>query len=276
MSSSSSDKHSQSSRSSCSLNALAQAAAMQRPSSPSPPRSLSSGKKVVRSRPSSPSPQQVSKRLKQNAARASPSPGPELPPILIASLASGSISKSFSMPSFDYMPPMSEISSLAGSGCTCGVQCACPGCAEHRSSDDPSRERKNCADGCGMCIDPSVEDTFIKMRQPHSGSNTSFLDQFFARAASLPSPPPNRQMSALLDPMNTTVFANNASTTAVNLPKLECCGGSCSCPPGGCTCGGSCVGCCADEKERSKSPPLSRSVSVPEERPTQSIRSCCA
>ncbi|KAF9056407.1 hypothetical protein BJ165DRAFT_512390 [Panaeolus papilionaceus] len=277
-SSSSSDNYSRPSQSSCSLDALAQAAAMQRSSSPTPTRSLSTGKKVPRSRPSSPTPQQASKRLKKIAVHTSPSPGPELAPILISSPAPDSTVKSFTMPTFDYMPPMSEISSLAGSGCTCGVECACPGCVEHRGSDDPSRERKNCEDGCGMCIDRSVEDTFIKMRQPLSGSSTSFLDQFFARAASLPSPPPHRQMSTLLDPMNTTVYTNNPLPLGVNLPKLECCGGRCSCPAGDCTCGGSCAGCCADEKERSKSPLLSRSRSLTKDIPPtpQAQQSCCS
>ena len=146
-------------------------------------------------------------------------PGPDLAPIRL------SPSSPFppSIPDFPSMPSMSEISLLAGSGCTCGVLCACPGCDEHNSVADTG---KRCGDGCGACIDPSIEVALPHATQAKEGTN--FLDRFFAQAAALPPPPAHRKMNTYdLDPMNTRIFSHSSSSQpldfgVVNLPKLKC------------------------------------------------------
>lgn len=152
------------------------------------------------------------------------------------------------------MPPLSTIASLAGSGCTCGVQCACPGCLEHRGAEHASKDRKDCANGCGTCVDHS-----IGIALPNSEPGTNYLDKFFARAAALPAPPANRKMGVGmdLDPMNVTVYPDAARDAGergvafglVNLPKLECCSGRCECPNGTCGCGKFCSGRCVEHED---------------------------
>jgi len=174
------------------------------------------------------------------------------------------------------MPPIEQIASLAGSGCTCGVCCACPGCVEHRGSDHADYERRNCADGCGTCVDPSLEtslpwstgagsSSFTPYSHPRSsntlGAKESFLDRFFARAAALPPPPEYRKTSVILDPMDTTVYLNKVGPT-VTLPRLECCGGVCTCPEGQCSCRSSCVGCVDEVEESSPSAPTHKGSSL--------------
>jgi hypothetical protein len=155
---------------------------------------------------------------------------------------------STSMPEFPSMPPISEFTSFAGSGCTCGVKCACPGCSEHQSKSDTNHERRNCAEGCGSCIDPSLGMALPSLGNSQTG--TSILDRFFATAAALPAPPTYRKTSSYhIDPMNTTVHSSSTGQHSftlgcVKLPKLECCGGQCICPNGQCNCGVSLVGCC--------------------------------
>lgn len=200
-------------------------------------------------------------RHKVRKPHASPSPGPDLAPLLyLSSPLSTSSSATMTprpMPDFPTMtmPPMSEITSLAGSGCTCGIECGCPGCVEHRGPTQANEEHQDCADGCGTCIDESMGTALpgVNNNQP---SGSSFLDRFFARAAALPPPPPNRRMD--FDPMDTTVFSPTSWQAdpfgAVNLPKLECCGGQCNCPTGQCSCRTSCAGCCdpADSQQRTQ------------------------
>ncbi|KAJ7218434.1 hypothetical protein GGX14DRAFT_560771 [Mycena pura] len=71
-----------------------------------------------------------------------------LPPIFFDEAA-------ITVPTFATMtvPPMSTITSLAGSGCSCGLECACPGCVEHHGPEHVDRDRPGCADGCGTCVD---------------------------------------------------------------------------------------------------------------------------
>lgn len=178
-----------------------------------------------------------------------PSPGPELPPILLPSP-----SHSMPIPTFATMPPMSAITSLAGTGCTCGLRCACPGCVEHRGTTHVVGDRTDCAEGCGTCVDHASG--IALPDHTENNSTISILDQFFARAAALPAPPTNRKMGTGLhfDPMNIMVYPETARETEqrgaafglVSLPKLECCGGRCGCPNGRCGCGKTCDGCCAD------------------------------
>ena len=159
-------------------------------------------------------------------------------------------SVSFSIPDFPIMPPLQTIVSLAGSGCTCGLRCACPGCTEHRGQEHALPDRKNCADGCGTCID---ERTASLPSITGSQDAMTIFDRFLAHAATLPAPPRRKGVGVQLDPTDITVYPNCAweseeSANAfglVNLPKLECCGGSCGCPDSRCGCGNSCNGCCS-------------------------------
>jgi len=187
------------------------------------------------------------------------------------------------VPTFPTMPPMSTITSIAGSGCTCGVRCACPGCVEHRGTEYASKDRRDCADGCGTCIDHQSG-----VALPNSESGINFLDKFFARAATLPAPPSNRKMGVGmdLDPMNVMVYPDAARDAGergvafglVNIPKLECCGGHCGCPDGTCGCGNSCIGRCADYNDKE----LEMAVTTPSVQRTSIVavspvlRSCCA
>lgn len=187
------------------------------------------------------------------------------------------------------MPPLSTIASLAGSGCTCGVQCACPGCLEHRGAEHASKDRKDCANGCGTCVDHS-----IGIALPNSEPGTNYLDKFFARAAALPAPPANRKMGVGmdLDPMNVTVYPDAARDAGergvafglVNLPKLECCSGRCECPNGTCGCGKFCSGRCVEHEDENtrkqgiivapEAAPLVQGTLVKAGSPVS--RSCCA
>lgn len=224
------------------------------------------------SRPGSPG----NNASRKEAKRASEAPqrGPDLPPILLTTPSSSELR--VNLPNFETMPPMSMITSLAGSGCTCGLTCACPGCLEHRGPEHASKERKDCVDGCGTCIDHS---TGIAL--PGCDSNKlagitmpNYLDRFFARAAALPAPPSNRRrgIGVELDPMDVTVYPDVARDAGerglvfglVNLPKLECCGGRCGCADTICGCGKTCDGCC-EKYGGDEAAEISEIVKVPKE-----------
>lgn len=183
-----------------------------------------------------------------------------LPPLLYADPSSSSTLQDISpptMPDFGFMPPIKQIASLAGSGCTCGVQCACPSCAEHNGNGYGLSQKKNCADGCGTCIDPNLQfslpsntgagsSMFPSLSHESSsdllGNKESFLDRFLACAAALPPPPEYRKTLVHLDPMDTTIYSNKFGPR-INLPRLDCCGGRCTCPGDLCSCTPSCAGC---------------------------------
>ncbi|TDL28952.1 hypothetical protein BD410DRAFT_781511 [Rickenella mellea] len=140
--------------------------------------------------------------------------------------------------------------------CGCGQRCLCPGCTLHQGgeSSNPGEPDAHvgCTHECATCVDHEGG-----VELPGQKASSTFIDQFFARAATLPSPPSSR--TASLDPMNVTVyprslFVDDAARVErgpafglVNLPKLECCGGQCSCPEGGCSCEEECGGCCVEE-----------------------------
>jgi len=191
--------------------------------------------------------------------------GPELPPILNMNFAAQNFSpaRDISVPNYPMIPPISAIASLAGTGCNCGLHCACPGCVKHRGDQYASKDFDNCDDGCGTCVDHEGEPELPIMGQPErSGSSapTSFIDAFFARAATLPLPPNARTSS--LDATNVTIYPSTVFTGAprereergaafglVALPPLKCgCSGGCGCPEGQCTCGDGCSGCCDDSR----------------------------
>ncbi|KAF5338446.1 hypothetical protein D9758_012236 [Tetrapyrgos nigripes] len=208
---------------------------------------------------------------------------PELPPFLF----SDALSPTTEVPNFSVMPPIKEIESLAGSGCTCGVDCNCPGCLEHRGLEHADHERPDCGTACGTCVDHSYG---IALPGHESSSTSSIIDRFFARAAALPAPPPNRKMGigADLDPMNVIVYPMTAIEKKergvpfglIEIPKLECCGGRCGCPDGICGCGTSCDGCCSehshkDEPEKGTVVPNPSLISAAPHPPAPT-RSCCS
>ncbi|KAH8120705.1 hypothetical protein DFH11DRAFT_1539769 [Phellopilus nigrolimitatus] len=176
-----------------------------------------------------------------------------------------------------------------GTNCCCGTRCECAGCSVHDvpSSgdslptwvDDSSKTEQtmshfssthtsgDCTPDCPTCVD---HDGGVELPQAGSvpGVSTgqrlaapSFLDAFFARAASLPAPP-SLEARKHLDPTNVvlyprSLFGRDRSSDAkedrprafnlVNLPKLEeCCGGRCGCMEDACECGDACGGCCMD------------------------------
>ncbi|KAH8834896.1 hypothetical protein DL96DRAFT_1454550, partial [Flagelloscypha sp. PMI_526] len=214
------------------------------------------------------------KRVRQH------SPGPELPPFLFPQddvITLPPLPTTFESQESYAMPPMSTITSFAGSGCTCGVQCACPGCVEHRGpSTASSSGSRDCGDSvCIHCLFPEV---------PAPATNTAghshSMDSFWKTAASIPPPPENWKHGSLSDvgslnpfdvslypPPKTPTSSTSAVFQLVNLPKLECCGGNCGCPNGSCDCGTACDGCCtrhsslkaaseAAEKEKAVMSPL--------------------
>ncbi|KAJ6569536.1 hypothetical protein B0H19DRAFT_697849 [Mycena capillaripes] len=251
------------------LATLAQAAALCCSAGPTPstaiPKKANSSKRQT-SRPNSPNHASHKRPKHINIER---SQGPDLPPILY-----DESSPSPSIPTFATMPPMSTITSLAGSGCTCGVECACPGCVEHRGPEHAAKDRPSCADGCGTCVDAHAGLALPGYEAASTSSiTTSIIDQFLARAAALPAPPSNRKMGVGvdLDPMNIMVYPSAAIDSQqrgvpfglVNLPKLECCGGRCACPEGSCNCRKSCDGSCSEHRANKA-------------RPSASPAKCCA
>ncbi|KAI0307510.1 hypothetical protein B0F90DRAFT_1674318 [Multifurca ochricompacta] len=116
------------------------------------------------------------------------------------------------------VPPFSTFSTLAGSGCTCGLTCQCPDCASHRPGVNSSDtgDCMNCVDQSLRVIDQSSSSWGFYIKSP-------VLEKFLAYAERIPPPP-------------------SVGGKPVELPKL-CCGGSCGCA-GACGCGGDCNGCC--------------------------------
>lgn len=201
--------------------------------------------------------------------------GPDLPPLLLdpeRMVLLPHEAPRFTTPTS--MPSIKSVVLLAGTGCSCGFECACPGCIEHRvpPSSTATQEDSNlrfCSEGCAHCVDrlggvalPEPEP--VSQQPPFRG----IIETFLSRAASLPQPPKNRP--ADIDPTNITVFpaglfsvdfggpsdpfAGNGGRQEkarsawglVDVPKLECCGGACGCPDGRCGCGTSCAGCCVE------------------------------
>ncbi|KAK0198085.1 hypothetical protein F5146DRAFT_70631 [Armillaria mellea] len=239
------------------------------PSPPPPARKVSAKPRVI-TRPNSPQ----HKRPKH--VHVDP-PRLELPPIHIPEF------QGVEVPTFATMPPLSEITSLVGSGCTCGVACNCPGCTEHRGSEHVNKEHGLCGEeACGHCVDNRSG-----IALPGLDAGPSYLHQFFARAAALPAPPTTRK-GVQIDPMDLTVYPsasleNGGPFGFIKLPKLECCGGQCGCPNGRCGCGKACDGCCTEHGGESaetvtttvvESPP-EPAAHVTEEIPVPAAKSCC-
>ena len=119
------------------------------------------------------------------------------------------------------VPPFSTFSTLAGTGCTCGLTCQCPGCTTHHSRPGVGSRNAQAQD-CMTCVDPTLH---VIDQSDSSGSylESPVLEKFLAIAQRVPPPP-------------------TAGGKPVELPKL-CCGGSCACG-GACGCSGDCTGCC--------------------------------
>lgn len=207
-----------------------------------------------------------------------PERGPDLPPLLppshlaLIDATSDAITPvSLPPPIFPSIPPLNAVASLAGTGCACGFQCACPGCVEHRGAQHASPEHTDCPDECGTCVDHlgglelplSSGTTRGAPSAPSAHGAPSILDKFFAQAAALPRPPVRRGLAGALDTTDVRVYPRDlfepgpdahdlARRTAfglgVALPKLECCGGRCGCPGDSCACGNACDGCCAEHQ----------------------------
>lgn len=203
-----------------------------------------------------------------------PSPPPrrlELPPLNL--MTDDTPPASAVHHAFPTIPSISTITSLAGTGCTCGFECSCPGCVEHRGPQHASTSgSKDCASGpCENCVDSTLDARLNAQADPGAQSS---LDRFFAQAAALPLPPRERRSSSRIDPGNVTVYpADLFSASAIEeykrskafglvvVPKLECCGGQCGCPDGACSCDHECGGNCSRHAHARKT--RSPSVSVP-------------
>ncbi|KAF7795226.1 hypothetical protein EIP86_006376 [Pleurotus ostreatoroseus] len=296
------------------LDALAQAAASlccgasSAGQSPEPQPSSKSSQKHKRDSPKT-SPKSKSKRLRRRSP-AKPANvteqerGPVLPPILSDTLSLSTASSCCAPPPiFPDIPPISSIVSLAGTGCTCGFDCSCPGCVEHRGPEHVEQDHDDCADTCSTCIDNQLglelptATPFGCVPSTSSTSAPDFLEAFFAKAAAIPPPPPERAFARTLDEAakNVTVYPallfNGESKTMdergrafglVRVPKLECCAGRCGCPGDSCGCGDSCDGCCEGHSGEEARPASSTKAVEVEETPvqpptaTKEVRSCCA
>ncbi|KAI0271604.1 copper fist DNA binding domain-containing protein [Gloeopeniophorella convolvens] len=227
------------------LETLARAAALFSTQDPTPTcRPASSAKRIASSSRgmerlsvvSPPKRPKVAKRPSP-ATPVSPSPPVDLPPLRFPDFPGVTT----------VVPPFSTFSTLAGSGCTCGLTCQCPDCLEHGNSTTITVEEEDEAPGCMNCVDQSLREI-----DQTGGSGlviqSSVLDKFFADAARIPLPP---------------VLGGKP----VEIPKL-CCGGSCGCG-GACGCGGDCSGCCEEEKDASED---ASTDLIPE---APAVRSCC-
>ncbi|KAG2023216.1 ACE1 transcription factor [Coprinopsis cinerea AmutBmut pab1-1] len=239
--------------------------------------------KIPRPRPHSPQHHTSRKRAKPSSPGTSPVPLPDLGTPSMRIIAPGPVLPT-TFPDFDVLPAASFATPCVDSGCTCGMQCACPGCIQHRGASHASADHKDCGEGCGTCIDRSTTELrlnasrgtwettapsfSIGLSSSSSSSaslSASFLDQFFARAAALPPPPTNRRVA--LDPTDTSTTVESS-----NLPKLDCCGGACLCPRGSCSCRASCGGACLDDHLQQLAQPIPPVVATPSHTP----KSCCA
>ncbi|KAI1784712.1 hypothetical protein LXA43DRAFT_194499 [Ganoderma leucocontextum] len=195
------------------------------------------------------------------------------PPAYMTSFAHTHASSS-APPVFPPIGPHSASAPVTDSGCCCGIQCACPGCVQHRGTEHAAKDYGDCEDGeCRTCVDheggvalperalafsqgryaSGSSSTALAAPRARGGSvSTSYIDAFFATAASLPAPPPGR--TGLLDPTNVLVYPRGifgggdperrSLFGLVEVPKLQCsCPGGCGCPDGQCACGEGCTGC---------------------------------
>ncbi|PIL29928.1 transcription factor [Ganoderma sinense ZZ0214-1] len=196
---------------------------------------------------------------------------------------SAHMASSSAPPIFPAIHPHSASAPVTENGCCCGVQCACPGCVQHRGEEHAAKDMGDCEDGeCRTCVDhdggialpehalafsqgryaatstisnptsasafksaavpappllsPSSSSGSAHGRPQGASTSTSYIDAFFATAASLPAPPPGRSMGSL-DPTSVLVYPRGIFVNGdagrrslfglVEVPKLQC-----SCPGG--------------------------------------------
>ena len=140
------------------------------------------------------------------------------------------------------VPPFSTFSTLAGSGCTCGLTCQCPDCPRH------SNGKSGAGEDCMNCVDQSLR---VIDRSGDWKFQSPALEKFFAVAERVPPPPV-------------------VGGKPVEIPKL-CCAGSCGCA-GACGCGGDCNGCCEGFGKEAPEDPPGDSIALPMAPPAGS---CC-
>ncbi|KIY71892.1 copper-fist-domain-containing protein [Cylindrobasidium torrendii FP15055 ss-10] len=246
------------------LSTLAEAAAALEST---PPKSKTPPPKArIITRPNSPS----RKRRKHTHPRSTPPPQSpvQLPPITLPEFTGTA-----NVPTFDTIPSISNIMSIEGSGCTCGLSCSCLGCTEHRGEEHADKDHGCCNDGsCRTC-----EDNRHGLElPPPSGA----LQNFYALAKRLPEPP-KTGLGVSIDPMRVygSQWDSWATRQSVQLPKLDCCGGNCGCPGGKCGCGKQCDGCCDQHTaQETSSSSIPQSSSVPNEASpvVAPKKSCCS
>lgn len=181
-----------------------------------------------------------------------PIPGPQI----FAAPPSSTFASPYTAQPANFPPIVPRPSTIStGPSCGCGHHCACPDCTIHREGLPGSSTKHHCADGCATCVDHAGG-----VELPGQAPASTFMDDFLARAAAIPAPPvgPRSRSHGLdIDPTNVIVYppalfagSRNAQVRdafgLVEVPKLECCGGRCSCPANQCSCGQECGGCCAD------------------------------
>jgi hypothetical protein len=171
-------------------------------------------------------------------SRKLPSPAPTLTPVLdLPPLLFPEVSRPATV-----VPPFSTFTTLAGSGCTCGLTCQCPDCPSH------SNATSGAGGDCMSCVDQSLR---VIDRSGDWRFQSPALEKFFAVAERVPPPPV-------------------AGGKPVEIPKL-CCAGSCGCA-GACGCGGDCSGCCEDFGKEAPEDSSNESIARPMAPPAGS---CC-
>ena len=171
-------------------------------------------------------------------SRKLPSPAPTVTPVLdLPPLLFPEVSRPTTV-----VPPFSTFSTLAGSGCTCGLTCQCPDCPSH------SNATSGAGKDCMSCVDQSLR---VIDRSGDWSFQSPALEKFFAVADRVPPPPV-------------------AGGKRVEIPKL-CCAGSCGCA-GACGCGGDCSGCCEGFGKEAPEDSPNESIALPMVPPTGS---CC-
>jgi hypothetical protein len=108
------------------------------------------------------------------------------PPIIPPSGSSASMQGTFPI-----MPPMARVLSTSSSDCTCGFQCTCPGCPEHRGPENVPKGRGY---NCGDCVDHAGGIELPLSSHVGGASGSSVVDQFFARGDALPFLPQNQSV----------------------------------------------------------------------------------
>jgi hypothetical protein len=136
---------------------------------------------------------------------------------------------------FPIMPPMARVLNFSGSGCTCGPQCTCVGCPEHRGPENVPNGRGYT---CGDCVDHSGGIELPLTSHAGGASRSSVVDQFFARGGPLPFLPQNQSIRHDVgDQMHRSVAINSDGERVQSLsPTLDRRGSAPTGSDGECSC----------------------------------------